>query len=432
MLSARSNFASSPAITVSAPVDGRPLGVVSPYPAAAVHALVDRLRGDQPPWRSSGVVGRVHWLTRFRDWLLDNRDHLVELLAAETGRSAAAVVREFRLAIDAVDYHRTHGADFLGAQWTRPPGVPNAAPSLALAHRPCAVTGVLAGWSYPLATALFAAVPALLSGSAVVVRPSTATPLTTRAVLDGWAAVGAPPVLAFAVGPEAGPAIVDTVDSVHFTGSPESGKIVALRAAARLIPCRLDIGGKSSAIVLSDADLECAAVGIALGGLAESGQNCHSVERVYVAASVYDEFVERLTAEVLAFGADEPDDTGAEVLISAAHVEQLGEQVRDALARGATVRTGGAGAGQRFAPTVLTDVAPGAQVLTRQTLGPILPVVRVADVERAVSAANETCGPSVSVWTADEAVAAYVAGRLLAARVGHNDVAVHLVPPIFA
>ncbi|RDI69146.1 aldehyde dehydrogenase family protein [Nocardia pseudobrasiliensis] len=431
MLSARSNSTSTAWITVTAPADGRLLGTVPTHTADGVDALVAALRRDQWHWRSLGVVGRVHWMTRFRDWLLDNRDTLVELLADETGKSVCAAEREFRLGIDAVDFHRTHGADFLGTQRLRSLRVPNVALRLTIAHHPCAVVGVLTGWTYPLATMLFDAVPALLSGSAVLARPASVTPLTTRAVVTGWSQVGAPPVLEYAVGPDAGPAVVDTVDAVHFTGSPETGKVVALRAAARLIPCRLELGGKSSAIVLKDADLDHAAVGIALGGLAESGQNCHSVERVFVESAVYDAFVDRLVAEVAAFGTADPDDTGADVLTSAAHVRHIEDQVRDAVAHGARLRIGGAGSGHMFAPTVLADVAPGARVLTRQTLGPVLPVVRVADAEQAIAAANDTCGPCVSVWTTDDAAGAYLAGRLLASRIGRNDVSVHLVPPAY-
>ncbi|MFI5779462.1 aldehyde dehydrogenase family protein [Nocardia sp. NPDC051570] len=432
MLSARTNSTSTDWITVTAPVDGRLLGTVPTHTVDGVDALVAGLRRDQWQWRSLGVVGRVHWMTRLRDWLLDNRDTLVELLADETGKSVSAALREFRLGIDAIDFHRTHGAEFLGTHRPRPLHVPNVALRLTIAHRPCAVVGVLAGWTYPLATMLFDAVPALLSGSAVLVRPASVTPLTTRAVITGWTQVGAPPVLEYAVGPDAGRAVVDCVDAVHFTGSPETGKVVALRAAARLIPCRLEIGGKSSAIVLADADLDRAAVGIALGGLAESGQNCHSIERVFVESAVYDAFVERLVAEVAAFGADDPDDSGVDVLTSAAHVRHLEEQVRDAVAHGATLRIGGAGSGHVFAPTVLAGAAAGMRVLTQQTLGPILPVVRVDDVDQAAVAANEACGPCASVWTTDDAAEAYLAGRLLAPRIGHNDVSVHLVPLTYA
>ncbi|MBB5911879.1 betaine-aldehyde dehydrogenase [Nocardia transvalensis] len=432
MLSTHPNSAGNAWLTVTSPGDGRALGTLPIHGPDHVRAVTAALRQAQMSWRAMGVVGRVQWLTRFREWLSDNRDTLADLLASETGKSVAAALREFRLGIDALDYHRTHGADFLGASWQRTHGNPSVALQLAITYRPCAVVGVVSPWTYPLASTLLDAVPALMAGSAVLVKPSSVTPLTVRAALAGWAAIGAPPVLDLVVGPEAGPAVVDAVDHVYFTGSPETGKVVALRAAARLIPCRLAVGGKSSAIVLPDADLGGAAAGIALGGLAESGQNCHSVERVFVAAPVYDAFVERLVTEVAAFGADDPGDIRVTPVTSAAHVRHLGDQVQDALAKGASLRIGGTAEGQVFEPTVLADADPAMSVLTQQTLGPILPVVRVADAEAALIPANDPSGPCVSVWTGDDAAARYLAGRLLAARVGRNDVSVHLAPPGYA
>lgn len=429
MLSTYPNTAGNTRISVTAPGDGRALGTLPSHGPDHVRAAVAALRSAQTSWRAMGVVRRVYWLTRFREWLSGNEEMLVELLASETGKSVAAALRELRLGIDVIDYHRTHGADFLGAPWQRTHGNPSVALQLAITYRPCAVVGVLSPWTYPLASTLLDAVPALMAGSAVLVKPSAVTPLTVRAAVDGWAGLGAPPVLEFAVGPEAGPAVVDTVDYVHFTGSPETGKIVALRAAARLVPCRLGLGGKSSAIVLADADIGAAAAGIALGGLADAGQSCHSVERVFVEAPVYDEFVDRLVTEVAAFGAADPDDPRVEPMTSGAHVRHLRHQVHDALSKGATLHIGGTADGQVFAPTVLGAADPAMIVLTQQTLGPILPVVRVADAAAAATMANDPCGPCASIWTDDDAAGRYLAGRLLAARVGRNDVSIHLAPP---
>ncbi|MFF3571570.1 aldehyde dehydrogenase family protein [Nocardia jiangxiensis] len=411
---------------MTAPADGRILGTLPMHTPDRVHANVARLREAQSEWRAMGVVGRAHWLTTFRDWLLDNEDPIAGLLAAETGRSATAAHREFRLSIDALDYHRTRGADFLTPPRTRGGRVPGTALRLAVAHRPCAVVGVISSWTAPMAAPLLDVIPALLAGSAVVVKPSSVTPLTMRALVTGWLDLGAPPVFEFAAGYEAGAAIVDVVDAVHFGGSPETGKVVALRAAARLVPCRLDIGGKSAAIVLAGADIGRAATGIALGGLAGSGQSCASIERVFVESAIYDAFLDRLVEEVIAFGSHDPDDATVEVMTSAAHVECVRQQIADALAKGARVRVGGNGHGHTVQPTVLADVDPAMAVLRQQTLGPVLPVVRVADVEQAVALANDPFAPCTSVWTSDDAAADDVAGRLTAARIAINEVSVHL------
>ncbi|AYF76920.1 aldehyde dehydrogenase family protein [Nocardia yunnanensis] len=419
-----------PMLTVIAPADGRVVDTVATETPAAVRAIVERLRDNAALWHSLGVVGRIHWLTAFRNWLLDNRDALTTLLATETGKTLSEADAEFGLALDALDHYRAHGAEFLGGRHPQVALRPGAAMQLAVARPAGAVVGVIGPWTYPLALALYDALPALVAGSAVVVKPSSETPLTLRALAAGWSTTGAPAVFETVTGHDAGPAVLDCVDYVRFTGSVETGKVVALRAASRLIPCCLDLGGKSAAVVLSDADLDRAAASIALGGLANNGQSCNCVERIYVENSAYDAFLDRLVAEAAAFGPILGDEIGTGVMTSAAQVELVRDQVRDALLKGATLRCGGAGAAHAFEPTVLADVDPTMAVLTQQTLGPVLPVARVADAGEAFELARRSpAGPCLSVWTADTTAAARAVGRFAPVPVGVNDISVHVARP---
>lgn len=418
-------------LTVIAPADGRVVDIIATDSPDQVRDTVERLRDNSALWRSLGVVGRVHWLTCFRNWLQDNRDGLIALLGLETGKTEAEAEAELVIALDALDHYRTHAAEFLGGRHPQIARRPGAAVQSTVANHACAVVGVIGPWTYPLALAVFDAVPALVAGAAVVVKPSSRTPLTLRAIAGGWASIGAPVVFEVVTGHEAGPALLDSVDYVRFTGSVETGKVVALRSAARLIPCCLDLGGKSAAVVLSDADLDRAAACIALGGLANSGQNSRSIERVYVESAVYDEFVGKLAAEAAAFGPMSDDEPGLGVMTSADHLEVVREQVRDALLKGATLHCGGTGTGHVFEPTVLGDVDPAMSVLTHQTLGPILPVVRVGTAGEAFDLAlRAPAAPAVSVWTGDAGVGARAIGRFAPARVGINDVSVHLERPL--
>ena len=142
-------------------------------------------------------------------------------------------------------------------------------------------------------------VPALAAGAAVLLKPSEVTPLSAVEFVRGWNEVGAPPVLGLATGYGAtGAAVIENSDYVHFTGSTATGRKVAVACAERLIPFSLELGGKDPAIVLADADIDRAANGIAWGGMFNSGQVCISVERVYVEAPVYDEFVAKLAEKV--------------------------------------------------------------------------------------------------------------------------------------
>ncbi|MFD6354110.1 aldehyde dehydrogenase family protein [Nocardia tengchongensis] len=419
-----------PMLTVIAPADGRVVDTIAAETPDRVRTAVDRLRDNAAGWHSLGVVGRIHWLRVFRNWLQDNRTDLVALLGAETGKTEAEADAEFGLALDTLDHYRAHGADFLGGRHPQVALRPGAAMQLAVSQPAGAVVGVIGPWTYPLALAVFDAAPALVAGAAVVVKPSSETPLTLRAVARGWQSLGAPAVFDTVTGPDAGPAVLDCVDYVRFTGSVETGKVVALRAAARLIPCCLDLGGKSAAVVLSDADLGLAAASIALGGLANNGQSCHCVERVVVESPVYEAFLDKLVAETAAFGAALGEETGTGVMTSAAHVDRVREQVRDALLKGATLRCGGTGSGFTFEPTVLGEVDATMSVLTQQTLGPVLPVVRVGDAEAAFELARRgPAGPCMSVWTHDIVTANRAIARLSPARVSINDISIHVARP---
>ncbi|MFI1916827.1 aldehyde dehydrogenase family protein [Nocardia sp. NPDC020380] len=419
-----------PMLTVIAPADGRVVDTIPTDTPEQVRATVERLRDHSELWRSLGVVGRIHWLTTFRNWLLDNRDEVTALLALETGKPESEAETEFDLAVDAVDHYRTQGAEFLGGRHPQVSLRPSAAMQLAVTQHACSVVGVIGPWTYPLALAVFDAIPALVAGAAVIVKPSSETPLTMRALAAGWAKIGAPAVFETVAGHDAGPAVLDTVDYVRFTGSVDTGKVVALRAAGRLIPCCLDLGGKSAAVVLADADLDQAAACIALGGLANSGQSCRSIERVYVETSVYDAFLEKLAAEAAAFGPLIDDEIGTGVMTSAAQAEHVRTQLGDALIAGATLRCGGSGTGHTIPPTVLADVEPTMSILTHQTLGPILPVVRVADAGEAFDLTlRPPAGPCVSIWTSDASVGPRASTRLAPAQVTVNDITPHISHP---
>ena len=215
-------------------------------------------------------------------------------------------------------------------------------------------------------------------------------------------------MLALATGyGETGAAVIANVDYVQFTGSTRTGRLVALQCADRLTPYSLELGGKDPALVLSDADLDRAANGIAWGGLMNSGQVCISVERIYVEEPVYDEFVAKLTEAVrrVTLGHDDRGyrfDVGA--MATGAQRDIVQRHVDEAVAKGAKVLTGGrpTGVGTFFEPTVLTDVEQSMSCMTEETFGPTLPVAKVADEAEAIRMANDSeYGLSATVWTRD-------------------------------
>jgi betaine-aldehyde dehydrogenase len=288
---------------------------------------------------------------------------------------------------------------------------------------------VICPWNFPLLIALADTLPALAAGAAVAIKPSELTPLATKRAIEGWREIGAPDILACLTGAGAtGAAMIDEVDFVQFTGSTATGRAVAARAAERLIPCSLELGGKDAAIVCADADLERAANGVVWGSLFNSGQACVAVERVYVEAEIHDDFAQRVAAKVAALrqGADNHGyqaDIGA--LASAAQLQIVEAQVQDAVAKGARILTGGRRSplrGTFFEPTVLVGVDHSMQIMRAETFGPTIPIMRVGDADEAVRLTNDSpYGLSATVWTRDRARGRQIARAIETGAVNIND-----------
>ncbi len=400
--------------------------------AAVVNRVVAELRSAQPAWEELGVEGRVRIVRRYRDWLLDHADELATLVQQDTGKPAAEAPLETMLAVDVANYYTSNAKAFLAAQHPRPHGLLTATKALEVRYRPLPVVGVITPWNYPLALSLLDAIPALLAGATVVVKPSEVTETAVHRAVEGWSEIDAPPVFRVVLGDgEVGRQLVGSVDFVQFTGSERTGRSVAEQAAARLVPFSLELGGKDPAIVLADADLDHAAAGVAFGALSNTGQMCTSTERVYVEESIHDAFVDKLVAvvESLRQNAGTGFDTELGPMTVEAQADIVERHVQDAIAKGARVRTGGERVfgGSFFQPTVLTGVDHSMVVMTDETFGPVIPVMAVKDADEAVCLANDSAyGLSASVWTTDKRRGKELARRLEVGAIDVNDVQAHL------
>jgi acyl-CoA reductase-like NAD-dependent aldehyde dehydrogenase len=227
---------------------------------------------------------------------------------------------------------------------------------------------------------------------------------------------------------ETGGALVDEVDFIMFTGSTRTGKKVAVRAAERLIPAGLELGGKDPMIVLADADVERAANAATYSSMMNAGQVCISVERVYVEEPIYDEFVAKVTEKVRALRQGESTGPGAVdvgAVIFPPQLDIVEDHVKDAVDKGARVLVGGHAQRQhgRFhEPTVHVDVDHSMKAMTEETFGPTLPIMKVRDADEAVRLANDSpYGLAASVWTKDAAKGEAIARRVEAGAVCVND-----------
>lgn len=421
-------------LEVRNPADGSVIASLPVDGPEQVRATVARVRAAQPLWEGLGHRGRYRWLGELRDWIIDNSEGIADILGAETGKVRQEAAMETPYLADTINFYGKNAGRWLADERVKPHSPLWRTRALKVVYRPQPVAGVIAPWNFPLMLSLGDGIPALAAGCALVIKPSELTPLALGEIVRGWKEeVGGPDVLDAVTGAgETGAALVDEADYVHFTGSVATGKKVMARAAETLTPVSLELGGKDPMIVLEDADVERAAGGGAWGGLANSGQICMSVERVYVAEPLYDRFVSRLTAKVakLRQGPDDPPfskDIGA--MTSPNQVEIVEDHIRDAVEKGARVVCGGRrreGPGDFFEPTVLVGVDHSMKVMREETFGPVIPVMKVRDAEQAVRLANDSSyGLSASVWGRDTERAERVARRIETGACNVNDVLVN-------
>jgi acyl-CoA reductase-like NAD-dependent aldehyde dehydrogenase len=403
-----------------------------------VAQAVERAREAQQAWSKTSMAERGRLLYRLRDLLLDEGEKLADILTAESGRPRAEVYgNELFYLCDAIGAWAKKGPRFLHPENIRPHFPLLKAKKVTVTYAPRGVVGIISPWNFPLTMTLGEALPALMAGNAVVIKPSELTPLSALFGAEVAAQAGFPKnLLQIVTGYGAtGEALVDCADMIAFTGSVETGKLVMRRAAERLIPVSLELGGKDPMIVLKDADLERAAGACVWGALMNSGQICTSIERVYVEAPVFQSFVDKVVTRVRAIrqgpSANEID---IGCMTSEAQLKKVTGQIEEAVARGAKALTGGRRnphlPGYYYEPTVLVDVDHSMSVMTEETFGPVIPLVKVGDAGEALRLANDTrYGLSGSVFTRDAATAQRLAEEMQSGSVCIND---SLVPFIVA
>ena len=404
-------------LEVTSPWDGSVVKTVALDRPASVANTALRLRSAQPAWAAVGAKARALWVRRLRDHLLWNVDSLVATLSAETGKPETEARVEIIFAVEAMRYYAQHADAHLRTKPVRTSPATLGLGRVSVHARPYPLVGVISPWNFPFGLAVVDAIPALLAGAAVVLKPSELTPLSAMALVEAWRAIGAPDVFDCAIGDgEVGAALVEEADYVAFTGSTGTGRAIAVRAAERLIPCSLELGGNDAMIVLADADLERAANAAVFGSLCNGGQMCVSVERIYVEADVHDLFVAKLRAKLSTLPAAD-----IAPLASAAQSDVVVAHVTEAELSGATAQTWHDRRGNWHPPTLLLGVTQTMSCVQEETFGPLLPIIRVADSDEAVALSNDTrFGLSATVWTKNPTKADEVASQLEAGAVNVN------------
>jgi acyl-CoA reductase-like NAD-dependent aldehyde dehydrogenase len=420
-------------IEVRAPADGALLGTVPNMSPAAVAALLARARAAQPEWSGRPTRERAALLDRFRARLAERAVEAAELSSRESGKLVfEGLVGDVLPTLDLARFYARRVHRVFRPQRVRSWLITKKSVVL---REPYGVVGIIAPWNFPVVNPMRAVLATLVTGNTVVLKPSELTPLSALLMREIALEVGFPEdVFLVATGGGAtGQALVEgDVDKISFTGSVATGRKVAQVAASRLLPVVLELGGKNAMVVLADADLERAVNLGVQGAFWNAGQICIAVERVYVEAAIYDEFVERAVTETRSLtmgGGTDPDaDIGA--VTTDEQVCRLDRQLADAAAKGARILTGGTlqeGPGRHFAPTVVADVNHTMEIMREESFGPVMPIMRVRDVEEAIRMANDSpYALAASIWTRRRRGEALV-GRLRAGMVSVNDVLYHAV-----
>lgn len=422
-------------IPVKSPATGAVVGAVEAASATDVARLAARGRAAQPAWQALGFKERRRRLLRAQRWLADHRARALELIVAESGKQPTDGTAEILAATEALLYWANNAERHLTEERLSSRSPLLIGRSVSVRYQPLGLVGVITPWNAPFSLAAFDIVPAMAAGNAVIHKPSEITPLSADLMEEMFRAADVPEhVFQIAHGDGAtGAALVDAADFIAFTGSEATGRKIAEQAGRNLTGVSLELGGKDAMIVLADADLERAAGGAVYYGMANAGQVCMAVERVYVEEPAYDRFVALVADHVrelrLGTGGDaQPSEIGP--IIFGPQIEKIADHVEDALAKGARALVGGRRAsrkGRYYEPTVLVDVDHTMRVMTEETFGPVLPIVKVRDADEAVRLANDSrYGLQASVWTRDRERGGQIARRLECGGVNVNDAWINL------
>jgi succinate-semialdehyde dehydrogenase/glutarate-semialdehyde dehydrogenase len=410
------------------PTSGKKIYDLPQLSAGDVTLAFAAARKAQSSWNQTPIKRREQILLKLHDLMMTSQEQLMDLLQLETGKARSHAFEEVAGAFGAARYFGKIAAKTLRPTKTKA-GVPILTKTF-VEHAPVGVVGIITPWNYPLALTMLDVLPALAAGNSVVQKSDNQTALTVLFARHLAIEAGLPEGVWTVVvggGAEVGNAITDNSDYVAFTGSTATGRMVAERAAKRLIGCSLELGGKNPMIVLEGANLKRAADLAMAGAFGSAGQLCVSLERVYVPNHLKDAFLSELASRSRALSVGHSKDFSMDMgtLTGQAQLDRVSGFIDQARESGATIVSGGHALPELgpyfYAPTVVTDASNGTNLSRQEVFGPVLDVEGYDTLEDAIAIANDTeYGLNASV-VGPRRAALRVASRLNAGSVNINE-----------
>ena len=423
--------ASGETFDVTSPIDGSIFARAQKGGADDLEAAVAAAKDARPKFRSTPAAERLEICERAGAILTENTETFVQTIVTDLGKTPEAAESETgatraRLRLVREEVRKIFG-EYLPGDWIED----TVGKSAVVLREPVGTVAAIGPFNYPLFLAASKIIPALAAGNTVVAKAASADPVALVLFARVFEEAGLPPgVLNLITGPgsELGDLIAShpDVSMISFTGSSGAGWRLAEKAGPK--PLHLELGGNAPAIVLADADLDLAVAKSVQGAFKNSGQRCDAVSLALVDEAVYDEYVARAAKEAEEWTVGDPRAEGVKLgpLVDPSAAERVHGLVEDAVAKGAEVVAGGETEDAYHQPTVLAGVSTDADIVWEETFGPVLPVVRVADLEEALEITNRSrYGLDSCVFTTSLDTAWRAARALECGQVHVNDAPVH-------
>ena len=418
------------------PATGAAVAELNETDLAGMPERMQRARAAQRQWAAKSFKERARHIELMRRYIVDRAEDLAATVSDSNGKTRIdALATEVLPCALACNWYAKNAGKVLGPQKRAAGHLLFANKRTEVSHLPLGVVGIISPWNYPLSIPFGEIVVALMAGNAVLLKVAAATPVVGRAIERILDAGELPEGLFQHIvgsGSKVATAFFQNgIDKLFFTGSVPAGKTLMAQAAQTLTPVSLELGGNDAMIVLADADLERATNGAAWAGYQNAGQSCGGVERIYVEAAVYDDFVERLAKKTRAlrhgpgYGKEVTADIGS--LTTEGQLRTVQQHLEDALAKGARIQAqsqpvGDVDNGFFFPATLLTELSDDMLTVCEETFGPILAVEKVANAEQALEKANRSnLALTSSIWTGDNKRGRELAARLESGVTTIND-----------